>query len=315
MLTTLKALAEETRIRILVILDHGEFSVMEIMQILRMGQSRISRHLKILQSAGIAGNRRDGACVFYHLTHADLSRDVFNKEILKWARSTAWYSALIAEASRVLAERHRRSADSFNRIAPNWTCLRDRYVDFDRFEASILKSFARSHLIADLGCGAGDITTRLVVGGHDVIGVDSSSEMLGKAREILTDALNTHRVDLRLGAIEHLPIRDNEVEGILCSMVLHHLAEPGKAFLEFNRILGRRGVLILIDFLQHDNEQLRNEMGDLWLGFTSVDMTRWLDQSGFKVKRIETIPARHDSIQLLMAIAHKQTSIMEKSND
>ncbi len=315
MLTTLKALAEETRVRILVILDHGEFSVMEIMQILRMGQSRISRHLKILQSAGVAGNRRDGACVFYHLSHADPHREILFREILEWARTTAWYAALTAETSRVLAERHRRSADSFNRIAPNWTSLRDRYIDFGRFEASILESFAHSHLIADLGCGAGDISTRLIAGGHDVIGVDSNSEMLGNARELLADALKTHRVDLRLGAIEHLPIRNGEVEGILCSMVLHHLAEPGKAFQEFNRILGRRGVLIVIDFLQHDNEQLRAEMGDLWRGFTSVDMTRWLAQSGFRLNRIETIPARHESIQLLMAIAYKQSSIREKSND
>lgn len=60
MLQTLKALADPTRLRLLGILAHGEFTVQELTAILAMGQSRISRHLRILTEAGIASVKRQG---------------------------------------------------------------------------------------------------------------------------------------------------------------------------------------------------------------------------------------------------------------
>ena len=46
--TIFKALADETRLRLLRILLHHELSVNELLSILKMGQSRISRHLRVL---------------------------------------------------------------------------------------------------------------------------------------------------------------------------------------------------------------------------------------------------------------------------
>ncbi|MDH5656199.1 MAG: metalloregulator ArsR/SmtB family transcription factor, partial [Spirochaetia bacterium] len=66
--STLKALADETRLKIVGILDGNSLSVNEIMYALNMGQSRISRHLKILSDAGILEFRRDGARVYYQIS-------------------------------------------------------------------------------------------------------------------------------------------------------------------------------------------------------------------------------------------------------
>ena len=52
--TIFKALADETRLRLLRILLHHELSVNELVSILKMGQSRISRHLRVLSDAGTA---------------------------------------------------------------------------------------------------------------------------------------------------------------------------------------------------------------------------------------------------------------------
>ena len=49
--TIFKALADETRLRLLRILLHHELSVNELVSILKMGQSRISRHLRVLSGA------------------------------------------------------------------------------------------------------------------------------------------------------------------------------------------------------------------------------------------------------------------------
>jgi ArsR family transcriptional regulator, arsenate/arsenite/antimonite-responsive transcriptional repressor len=62
-----KALSDETRLRILAIVVMRECCVCEVMQVLRISQSRASRNLKILEEAGFLKSRREGAWVYYSL--------------------------------------------------------------------------------------------------------------------------------------------------------------------------------------------------------------------------------------------------------
>ena len=55
-----KALSDETRIRLLKLLQHRELCVCELMETLDMTQSRISRNLGILEDAGLVKHKRDG---------------------------------------------------------------------------------------------------------------------------------------------------------------------------------------------------------------------------------------------------------------
>ena len=56
---------DETRLRLALVLYHCELSVNELAALMSMGQSRISRHLKILTEAGLLHSRRDGLWAFY----------------------------------------------------------------------------------------------------------------------------------------------------------------------------------------------------------------------------------------------------------
>ena len=58
MLKIHKALADETRLRMVRLLVRGSLNVNEMIGILNMGQSRVSRHLKILAEAGLVTSRR-----------------------------------------------------------------------------------------------------------------------------------------------------------------------------------------------------------------------------------------------------------------
>ena len=60
-----KALADETRLRLIRLLVRGALNVNEIIGILGMGQSRISRHLKILSEAELVTKRREGTWIYY----------------------------------------------------------------------------------------------------------------------------------------------------------------------------------------------------------------------------------------------------------
>ena len=72
LVNTFKALSDETRLRILKLLEVEELCVYEMVQALDMGQSRISRHLRILHDAGFVLNRQDGPRICYSLDRQKL---------------------------------------------------------------------------------------------------------------------------------------------------------------------------------------------------------------------------------------------------
>ena len=62
-----KALADETRLRILLLLLSGEVCVCEVMAVLDLPQSTASRHLAYLRNAGWVLDRRQGVWMYYRL--------------------------------------------------------------------------------------------------------------------------------------------------------------------------------------------------------------------------------------------------------
>ena len=67
MIKAMKALSDETRLRILKVLLEKECCVCEVMQALDISQSRASRNLGILQEAGFLKARRDGMWIVYSI--------------------------------------------------------------------------------------------------------------------------------------------------------------------------------------------------------------------------------------------------------
>src|SRR6266566_8428862 len=68
LLAALRAVAEPTRLRLVVLCSRGELTVSELTQILGQSQPRVSRHLKLLCDAGLLDRFREGSWVFYRLS-------------------------------------------------------------------------------------------------------------------------------------------------------------------------------------------------------------------------------------------------------
>lgn len=66
-----RALGDETRVRIVALLVHGELCVCHLEAALGLSQPNCSRQLGILKAAGIVDSRRDGTWVYYRLTEQE----------------------------------------------------------------------------------------------------------------------------------------------------------------------------------------------------------------------------------------------------
>jgi len=82
-----KALSDEVRLKILKILEKGEFCVCEIVSILNMDQPKVSFHLSILKDAGLIKSRREGNRIFYSLEDYDLFKRFLILSVLEKMRS------------------------------------------------------------------------------------------------------------------------------------------------------------------------------------------------------------------------------------
>jgi ArsR family transcriptional regulator len=288
-----KALSDPTRIRLLHILDRHELSVNEIVAVMGMGQSRISRHLKIMTDAGLLSCRRDGVWAFYGVP-AEGGGKRFVASVREWLEKEAELAADRRRAAEVLEARRKSTSRFFDAIATDWDCLRREILGGFDLNGTLLAAAGRPDLAVDLGCGTGELLRGLARQAGKVIGVDYSTEMLAEAkRRCEKEGLNA---DLRLGAIEHLPVADHVADLAVISLALHHLPDPEGGIWDAARILRPGGLLLIADFDKHENEYLRERFGDRWLGFPKETIARFLDAAGFQLDSVETfaLPSAED---------------------
>ena len=281
LLHALKALAEETRLRLFNILLQHELNVGELTVILGMGQSRVSRHLKILVESGLLAGRRDGLWVFYSAVASGFGQEVRAAvEPLIRVQEDSVLSDDLARADAVMEERNQATQRFFDSIATDWDSLSNQVLGGLDLNAEIASRLPQGGVVADLGCGTGRLLAVMAKGADQVVGVDNSQKMLDVARKSFAHKDNA--VSLRIGELEHLPLRDKEADAAVMSMALHHLSNPMAGIAEAYRVLSDSGTFILVDFLKHDTESMRFTYGDRWLGFSAGELDDWLENAGFK---------------------------------
>lgn len=122
-----KALADETRIRLFNILLKHELSVNELVSLMDMGQSRISRHLKILTDSGLLQCRRDGVWAFYSVSRNGKEKE-FAEAIRFLFHDESELTGDLINADRVMNDRKNKSKQFFNTIAHEWDDLQQQIM-------------------------------------------------------------------------------------------------------------------------------------------------------------------------------------------
>lgn len=289
-----KALSDETRLRLLWLLDQHELSVNDMVDILASTQSRVSRHLNVLKEAGFLEWRREGTWSYYRKAE---DGGLTEEAAQAWDLVRAWQgnsaqARLDRDALHDTLERKRsRSQRFFGKHAEEWDEIRARICG-DLVTLQSLESLVPPSLtVADIGCGTGHFLLTLARLVNRAIGVDNSKKMLSLAEKNAKHE-GLANVELRFGDMGELPFNDNEVDAAFAGLVLHHAPDPARAIAEMARVIKPGGSLAIIDLQRHSEEWMRDELAHQWLGFERDDIARWFERNGLKGGRwIEGIPS------------------------
>ena len=80
--------------------------------------------------------------------------------------------------------------------------------------------------------------------------------------------------------------------------MLQYLASPPDALREMARVVRPGGAVVVVDFVRHDREWMRDERGVLWLGFAPDEIAAALGAAGLRAPRVEIQPALSRSADL-----------------
>jgi ArsR family transcriptional regulator len=252
---------------------------------LDVAQPALSHHLKVLQQAGLLTRRREGTSLFYrrvlqHSQHAKLVDSLFAS-----MDGLAETPSQLTQVEAIHAERRMRSEAFFSANAELLIEQRTRISDPETYSEAAAELLAlvaddstpRPRRALEVGPGEGQLLTLLADRYEAVLGIDSSAQMLERAKAAIGNKPN---IKLRLQDFAALPARRN-YNAVAAAMVLHHQASPPAFFRQAFQLLKPGGVFILVDLCRHNQEWVRDICGDFWLGFEPDELLEWAAAAKF----------------------------------
>ena len=309
----LKSAAEPSRLRLLFLLSHAEYTVGELAAVLDQSQPRISRHLRLLTEAGFLDRFREQQCVYYRAAH--------NGRYLEWQRqilAMADPDAPVlrrdrARAVNVVGNRARVAARQLGEpetselvaaagrgaiagiSAPHCTPGESRADPREELSRLLLEEMGPAPVgeLLDIGTGSGLMIEILGPRARRAIGVDICAPALRLARTRVHGAGLSH-CEFRRGDMYRLPYDDASFDTVSIDRVLAAAERPAAALAEAARTLRPDGRLIVIeDFDQIDARAADNALAQL---------RRWFATAGMSAERLRPcdVAGRH----FIVALAH-----------
>jgi ArsR family transcriptional regulator len=281
LLTIFRGLADPSRVRILLLVRRMELSVGELAAVLGQSQPRVSRHIRILADAGLVRRAKEGAWVFVRLGKAALTAPVLAAIDALGPEVGAADQALLAA---VRAERAAAADAWFAAHAEDWDRERALHIAESAVEAAILATLLPDTSVSlgrlvDVGTGTGRMIELLGHRADSALGIDRSPEMLRLARGRI-EASGLPRAEVRRGDMYALPGADGSVDTLVLHQVLHFADDPAAVVGEAARLLAPGGRLLIIDFMPHKREELRERQRHVRLGFGDAQVIDWLAAAG-----------------------------------
>ena len=308
-LDALRAIGEETRLRVVAVLRHGELTVTDLTEILGQSQPRVSRHLKLLVDAGLVAKHREGTWAFFRLTESEPHRAIVAAALDVVAGDDLVLAADLQRLGAVRSRRASAAAEYFEQIATIWDEERSLHAAAGTVEAAMLDVLGNEPIgrVVDVGTGTGRMLQLLADRASRAVGIDTSHSMLSVARANLEQAKASGGVtnwELRQGDVHSPPLDAASFDLVVIHQVLHYLDDPGRAIAEAARLVAPGGRLLVVDFAPHRHDFLR-AAAHRRLGFTHEQLRDWFDQASFDCPTVVDVepPAGQDGLTVTIWLA------------
>jgi ubiquinone/menaquinone biosynthesis C-methylase UbiE len=307
LLAALRAVAEPTRLRLVILCARGELTVTELTQILGQSQPRVSRHLKLLCEAGLLDRFREGSWVFYRLSQSGPASALARQLVAACDDNDPTIGLDLQRLGTIKQQRADLASAYFRENADQWDRIRSLYVDEREVEAALVEiiAVADARDLLDIGTGTGRMLEILAPRVEHALGIDQSREMLSIARVNLARA-GLENGSVRLGDMYQLALPDASFDAVVIHQVLHYADRPAAAIAEAARVLRPNGVLLLVDFAPHELEFLREEHAHRRLGFSDAEVAEWCRAAG-----LDPTPSRHlagEPLTVVIWAAHRDAA-------
>jgi ArsR family transcriptional regulator len=299
----LKVFADATRVRLLSLLQNEELTVAELSAITQLAQPRVSTHLSRLKEAGLVRDRRSGVSAYYR----------FDEAALDPAQRALWQSIgagsddplLRQDAARVPVVLATRAADQ------NWADSVAGDMERHYSPGRTWEALARTVLplletgdVLDIASGDGVLAELLAPHSARYVCIDTSPRVVAAAAERLRPFAN---VEVREGDMHALPCADASFDLAVLMHALTYAARPAQAVAEAARALRPGGQLVLSSLARHDHRAAVEAFGHANLGFTTRELTRFVEKAGLEVLSAGTVTRerRPPHFEVISLIARK----------
>ena len=286
-----RLLGDEDRLRLLALCAEEELTVGELATLLGESQPQITKKSQPLREVGLLAARRDGTRT---LLRANVADDIVVNEALAEGVSLCRKDGSLARIPSVIAQREEASRRFFDEASPSEPLSAPPEL------ASWLQIFApllpRTELAVDIGTGDGTLLPILSPVYERVVAVDRSAARLARCAAKIAE-WQLPNVRLHEGDVDDpyllqdIAQRRGGADLVVMARVLHHAARPQDAIHAATRLLRARGHLVVVDYLPHDDETMRDQ-GDVWLGFPPEKLRAWMSALDIVVAKPISIPDR-----------------------
>ncbi len=304
-LNTTRAVADDTRLLVLRALQQESFGVQELCAIMDLAQPALSHHLKVLHEAGLLAKRREGNSIYYRREPVDANS--LAGALFYHIDKLPLDVALGQRMTKIQQQRRSQGQQFFASNADALSAQQARICNSSVYAASALGMAARhcptSQRALEVGPGDGHLAQLLAQRFTQVLGIDSSAEMLQQT----VKAVGQHpNLRLRCQAFEQLG-KSNRFDLIMASMVVHHVPSPATFFQTAQQLMRKTSVLLVAELCLHDQQWAKEACGDLWLGFAPQDLHRWAGAAGLYCQESQYLAQRNGFQIQLHAFAKRAT--------
>ncbi len=286
-----RLLSEPIRLRLLALTGEDELAVSELAELLDESQPNVSRHAATLRQAGLLGDRRQGTWTLLRMDPS-LVRDAVVADALATGRTLCERDGSLARVSDVVRARDRGTREFFARARAHAASIAPP-SEWGAYVFALAALLPRRALALDAGTGDGGALDALAPAFERVIAVDRSEAQLDACRERV--AQRGHRnVELVRGELDDRALIERVGAGadlVLAARVLHHAPKPIETVRALRDLATVGGAVVVLDYGRHDDEALRTQQADLWLGFDEEELRGFFAAAGLTWLGAREVPS------------------------